>query len=73
MEFVGRADSQVVHKICVVVFALRRSVSFYSSFANWEFVVLSNSRSLRASDHTGVAISRIEEQFLVDEFKETAG
>ena len=26
-EFVGRADSQVVRKICVVVFALCRSVS----------------------------------------------
>ena len=29
-----------------------------------EFVGLSNSRSLRASDHTGVAISRIEAPFL---------
>ena len=38
LEFVGRADSQVVRKICVVVFALRRSVSFYSSLANWKFV-----------------------------------
>ena len=36
-----------------------------------EFGGLSNSRSLRASDHTGVAISRIEEQFLVDESRET--
>ena len=40
-----------------------------------EFPVIANpnSRSLRASAHTGVAISRIEAQFLVDEFRETAG
>ena len=40
---------------------------------NWEFSGPPNSRSLRASAHTGVAISRIEAQFLVDEFRETAG
>ena len=34
LEFVGRADGQVVHQICVVVLALRRSVSFCGS-ANW--------------------------------------
>ena len=70
LEFVGRADSQVVRKICVVVFALRRSVSFYSSLANWK---LSNSQSLRTSAHTGVAIPRIEVPFLVNEFREMAG
>ena len=38
-----------------------------------EFLVIANpnSRSLRASAHTGVAISRIEAQFLMDEFRET--
>ena len=34
LEFSGRADGQVVRQICVVVLALRRSVSFCSS-ANW--------------------------------------
>ena len=37
LEFVGRADSQVVRKMCVIVSALRRSVSFYSSLTNLEF------------------------------------
>ena len=50
-----------MRKICVVVFALRRSVSFYSSLANWN---LSNSRSLRTSPQTGVAIPRIGVPFL---------
>ena len=48
MEFGGRADGQVVRQICVVVLALRRSVSFFvnklvfdefpviaSQFSNW--------------------------------------
>ena len=41
----------------------------------FEFPVIANpnSRSLRASAHTGVAISRKEVQFLVDEFREMAG
>ena len=40
-----------------------------------EFLVIANpnSRSLRASAHTGVAISRKEVQFLMDEFQEMAG
>ena len=38
-----------------------------------EFVGLSNSRSLRTSPQTGVAISRIEAPFLMDEFREMAG
>ena len=37
LEFARRVGGQVVRKICVVVFALRRSVSFYRSLANWEF------------------------------------
>ena len=36
--FARRAGGQVVRKICVVVSALRRSVSFYGSLANWEIV-----------------------------------
>ena len=36
-----------------------------------EFGGLPTSLSLRASAHTGVAISRIEAQFLMDEFRET--
>ena len=35
LEFARRAGGQVVRKICVDVSALRRSVSFYSSLANW--------------------------------------
>ena len=38
-----------------------------------EFDGLSNSRSLRASDHTGVAIPRIDVPLLMDEFRKTAG
>ena len=34
LKFARRAGGQVVHKICVVVSALRRSVSFYGT-ANW--------------------------------------
>ena len=35
LEFARRAGGQVVRKICVGVSALRRSVSFYGSLANW--------------------------------------
>ncbi len=38
-----------------------------------EFGEPSNSQSLRASAHTGVAISWIEAQFLVDEFWKMVG
>ena len=41
MEFARRAGSQVVRKICVVVFALRRSVSFYGT-TNWNLRVICN-------------------------------
>ena len=34
LEFARRAGGLVVRQICVVVFALRRSVSFYGT-ANW--------------------------------------
>ena len=34
LEFARRAGGQVVSQICVVVFAMRRSVSFYGSI-NW--------------------------------------
>ena len=37
-----------------------------------EFDGLSNSRSLRASDHTGVAIPRIDVPLLVDKFQKTS-
>ena len=55
LEFVGRADGQVVHQICVVVLALRRSVSFCGS-ANWNLAGRQN-RSFRTSPQTGVGIS----------------
>ena len=48
------------------------AIGFTKQTDKVEFVVLSNSRSLRASDHTGVAISWIGVQFLVDEFRKTA-
>ena len=41
------ADSQVVRKMCVVVSALRRSVSFYSSLTNLEFVGRTDSQAVR--------------------------
>ena len=37
LEFARRAGGQVVRKICVVVSALRRSVSFYGSI-NWNLI-----------------------------------
>ena len=37
LEFARRAGSQVVRKICVVVFALRRSVSFFDA-TNWNLI-----------------------------------
>ena len=43
LEFARRAGGQVVRNICVVVFALRRSVSFYGTTNR----NLANSRSLR--------------------------
>ena len=38
LEFARRAGGQVVRKICVVVSARRRSVSFYGSI-NWNLEV----------------------------------
>ena len=75
-EFARRAGGQVVRKICVIVFALRRSVSFCGA-VNWEFVEFSvianpNSRSLRTSPQTGVAIPRIDVPLFVNESRETA-
>ena len=46
MEFARRAGSQVVRKICVVVFALRRSVSFYGSI-NWNLARRAGSQVVR--------------------------
>ncbi len=37
LEFARRAGGQVVRRICVVVFALRRSVSFYGT-TNWNLI-----------------------------------
>ncbi len=54
-EFGGRADGQVVRQICVVVLALRRSVSFCGS-ANWNLAHRQNV-SFRTSPQTGVGIS----------------
>ena len=45
LEFARRAGGQVVHKICVDVSALRRSVSFYGA-VNWNL-----QRELRASNN----------------------
>ena len=57
-------------QICVVVFALRRSVSFYGSLANGMYRIPGHCEPV--TDVTGVAISRIV-PFLVDKFRETAG
>ena len=37
LEFARRAGGQVVRRICVVVFALCRSVSFYGT-TNWNLI-----------------------------------
>ena len=43
LEFVGRADSQVVRKVCVAVSALTRSVSFFVQKLEFiEFPVIAN-------------------------------
>ena len=55
LEFARRAGGQVVRQICVVVFALRRSVSFYGS-TNWNLAGRKNV-SFRTSPQTGVGIS----------------
>ena len=41
-------------------------------FVEFPVIANPNSRSLRASAHTGVAISRIEAPLLVDELRKTA-
>ena len=48
------------------------SIGFTQKKDKLEFVGLSNSRSLRASAHTGVAIPRIDVPPLVEEFQKTA-
>ena len=52
MEFARRAGSQVVRKICVVVFALRRSVSFYRT-SNWN----SGYRLYAANEKIGICLT----------------
>ena len=72
-EFARRAGGQVVHFICVIVNSLTRSVSFHWPYAGQseQPAAFSTTCHCEPVRFPGVAISRIGEQFLVDEFRET--
>ena len=72
LEFARRAGGQVVTSV-----VCNRSQPDPLGIVLWrdklEFDELSNSRSLRASSQTGVAIPRIDVPLLMDKFRKTAG